>query len=616
MNKSRPIRVLVFGFINMNVIDGSAFFISSLASMLATDSDVHVDVLLANPVRRTLVYRELLEQKNVRVIDPFSMRTTPFSRLTHGGSLTHETASEVIAAVAETTEYDLVILRSTEVGAFIAANHPQLANKTMLYVTGVVSSRLGVSPQLASSLSRCVDAGMGLLCQTPEMLEVVSAVVGSGPNVICLPPMIPDMSVNLTSSEDYEACATRFVYTGKFAREWNPLEIISGFAEVRYDIPAISLTVAGDQFKRNVSDALFVQKVKYALQSTEGVEWVGGVERSRARELIRESDVGISWRNEVLDESLELSTKLLEYGSLRRPCIMNRTPMHERIFGEDYPLYANSMREFVRAVELASTDADAYREAALRSFKVSQSYTYSASFDAFLPHLVNHVARVRGIFPDGSDRKDLIAVSQGATSIISRKPEGTTFVDLRKVRLGYHLKDEAQSVRVGRLLASLGPIVAFSGVGSGSRGDLDEVVMSRLTATTGRTEDADPGQPVSITGVVENPSELELLKGALQRAVSDLDKANKRVVVEVGAAHREFRSTHLTSEAQHKAELRRLSAELSTLRQERDELATLASKRSTEAENLRSELGKMRASKGAVAQQAYWRLMARLKNKR
>lgn len=68
------------------------------------------------------------------------------------------------------------------------------------------------------------------------------------------------------------------------------------------------------------------------MKTYKNVDWVGGVTREEVQKLIQQSDIGIGWRNNSLNDSLELSTKALEYGALGKPVILNRTPMHERLF--------------------------------------------------------------------------------------------------------------------------------------------------------------------------------------------------------------------------------------------------------------------------------------------
>ena len=70
----KDFRVLVSGYINVNVVDGSAFFLAGVCSMLAGVSSVSVTLLTANPIRKTEVLDEVLYYQNVSILDPFASK--------------------------------------------------------------------------------------------------------------------------------------------------------------------------------------------------------------------------------------------------------------------------------------------------------------------------------------------------------------------------------------------------------------------------------------------------------------------------------------------------------------------------------------------------------------
>ncbi|HJY56652.1 MAG TPA: glycosyltransferase family 1 protein, partial [Streptosporangiaceae bacterium] len=76
-----------------------------------------------------------------------------------------------------------------------------------------------------------------------------------------------------------------------------------------------------------------------------------------------------------LDASLELSTKVLEYGAIGLPVILNRTPMHEGLLGADYPLFAASLTDVVDVAAAAAADPGVFRKAADRTSRAAQQFT-------------------------------------------------------------------------------------------------------------------------------------------------------------------------------------------------------------------------------------------------
>ena len=90
----------------------------------------------------------------------------------------------------------------------------------------------------------------------------------------------------------------------------------------------------------------------------QGVVWHGGHPRAEAMRLTAGCDVGLSWRDPDMDASLELSTKVLECGTLGVPVVLNRTPMHERLLGADYPLFAATEADVLDALTSIGKNPD------------------------------------------------------------------------------------------------------------------------------------------------------------------------------------------------------------------------------------------------------------------
>src|SRR6202035_192273 len=107
--------------------------------------------------------------------------------------------------------------------------------------------------------------------------------------------------------------------------------------------------------------------------SVPGVIWHGGQPRAGAMRAAGAGDVGLSWRHPELDASLELSTKVLEFGQLGLPVILNRTPMHEALLGADYPLFAASLDD-VADVAAAALNPAVFGLAASRTSPAAASF--------------------------------------------------------------------------------------------------------------------------------------------------------------------------------------------------------------------------------------------------
>ncbi|MGW8428077.1 hypothetical protein ACWGJQ_21675 [Peribacillus simplex] len=375
--ENRKMKVLLFGFIDMNSMDGSAVFLSSLASTIALDSNIEVDLLLASPVKRDILIQPLEKFDNITILNPF---VDPFFEANDDewvkkGVIDFDIAEMLISHYWSQKGYDWLFVRSIETVEKIA-KHNHIIKNTLVYATGLTHIGQDVNEEKFESIKNIYDQCAYFLCQTEEMCEFVIEILNLNKEknkVSLLTPMIP----NVESAKGQNRLKNKLVYTGKFDPDWKTIPIITAFKELKREIPNLSLDVAGDKFKWVKDDSQFKEEAAYLLKNTDGLTWYGALTRENAQQLIVNSDIGITWRSVEMDSSLELSTKLLEYGILRKAVIMNPTEMHIKLFGEDYPLYAVTEKDFRDAVKLALCNKDIYEFAAQRMYQVSRQFLFS-----------------------------------------------------------------------------------------------------------------------------------------------------------------------------------------------------------------------------------------------
>lgn len=401
----RPFRVFVGGYINLNVIDGSSFFLAGLCAMLARVPNIEVVLLSANPIQKKEVISEIEVYPNIRIIDPFDESNPYVTGLVPGGKTISRIGYAALAReVLDTEMLDAAIIRDTEIGTMLAETSLAFRGMGCVYLTGIGNTTDEISPRILEAINKLLSLNCKLLLQTHDMLKVLdrSGVVINPDRVAILPPHVPDPPVNKANSRAHETVdgATKFVYAGKFFPDWNTDLILAGFKAVSKEIGnRVTLDVAGNQFREDPHDPYFVNNVKYLLQNTPHVSWHGGLSRSAARQLISKADVGISWRRPTLDKSPELSTKLVEYGALGLPTILNRTEAHEALLGEDYPFFANSISDYKAAIKKASSFPQLREMAGHIAHKAALPYTYSAVLPGLLDFLGNHPGEGgRGIY--------------------------------------------------------------------------------------------------------------------------------------------------------------------------------------------------------------------------
>ncbi|WP_036102576.1 glycosyltransferase, partial [Listeria riparia] len=161
-----------------------------------------------------------------------------------------------------------------------------------------------------------------------------------GEKVAILSPMIPAQPI----TPDYRNRQNQLIYSGKFAEEWYTEEIIR--AAQQLTDKDVTFCIVGDKFQGDLRARKGA--IQQAFQETANIDWMGAVSRAESQAYIAQSDIGISWRSETIDNdaSVELSTKLLEYARLGKPVLLRRTKMHEQLLGADYELFVDTEADF------------------------------------------------------------------------------------------------------------------------------------------------------------------------------------------------------------------------------------------------------------------------------
>ena len=275
-----------------------------------------------------------------------------------------------------------------------AAKSEAFAGRLWPYLTDVPQSVPQLTPEAADELAMIASASRYLLCQTEELrCFLEGSIPATCGKCVLLPPMVADIPpthLPIPPSLGAAVAGTplRLVYTGKFAPRWNTLEMteLPGLLAARGI--AAELHMAGDKIHADATG--YQQRMRAALDGP-GVSWHGGHSREEAMRLAASCDIGLGWRHPELDASLELSTKLLEFGALGLPVILNRTPMHEALLGADYPLFAASLAEVAAAAAAAATDPALYRLAADRTGLASGQFTLDRAAERLRGYLARAV---------------------------------------------------------------------------------------------------------------------------------------------------------------------------------------------------------------------------------
>ncbi|WP_372442837.1 glycosyltransferase [Actinomadura barringtoniae] len=420
----RP-RALVYGDVDLNLIDGSAIWAQGMVQALAR-AGCSVTLVLKAPVRTGRLVDPLRSLSDVTVHSPHAE-----GRIEADRGMTPKEAAITLAEVDAADPFDLIVVRGKRLAGKLSGG--PLAGRMWTYLTDVPQSAGEFDGASKGELRRIADASRVLLCQTEELRTFMeSAVPATAGKSVLFPPVVvlPD---GLERRQDGapEGRALRLVYTGKFAPRWNTLEMTSLPKLLDRRGVEAELHMIGDKVHDDPEDPTYSTRMKNALETGQSVVWHGGHPRAEAMRLTAGCDVGLSWRAPDMDASLELSTKVLECGTLGVPVVMNRTPMHERLFGADYPLFAASEDDVVDALALIGKNPESYALAVERCRAAAAEF----SLEAAAGRLTEYLAHA---FPEPSEAVLAAAAAPagGLDGLLGVPAQGTGNGAPRKLRVG------------------------------------------------------------------------------------------------------------------------------------------------------------------------------------
>ncbi|MCC2594541.1 hypothetical protein LKO27_14135 [Tessaracoccus sp. OS52] len=322
--------VVLYGDVNLNIIDGSATWLISLAETLTlTDSVVHV-VLKAQVTTDRLLTR-LVDHPGIVIHEA----------VPSGGmaAMSHADAVKRLEDVVTGVEASVLIVRGLQMAAAAGASEV-LSPRLWSYVTDFKFPATLMPPGQLPKLREVAARSRRFFVQTEETRAYIESVVPEAAGkCLLMTPTVPDdyfAPIDETPVGD----RLELVYSGKLHPDWRTLEMTQLPALLAEAGQLAHLTILGDKVQS--ADPEWITAMRAALEDPPpDVTWAGGLPREEALRTVAAHDVGVSWRSPALDSSLEISTKMLEYAAAGTPPLVNRTPAHEELFGADYPLFTD-----------------------------------------------------------------------------------------------------------------------------------------------------------------------------------------------------------------------------------------------------------------------------------
>lgn len=346
----RPRQAIVYGDVNLNILDGSAIWVQSMTEALSR-AGVETRVLLKAPIETDRLVAPLRSMQGVTVVDPFTSRLAPSD-----APLTAGAAVQIMESLDADLRADLVVVRGLRLVSAAAAS-PTLHGRLWTYLTDIPQDPLDIDEDQRERLQVIARASRWILCQTDELRSLIEATVpGAGGRCALWSPVVPAPEINMADRTPLAGRPVRLVYTGKFAPLWRTLEMTQLPTLLAERGIVAEVHMVGDKVHDVPDDPDWSPRMREALETAPGVVWHGGMPRQEAMAMSASGDLGLSWRAPEMDASLELSTKVLEFAALGVPVLINRTPMHASLLGEDYPFFVATEADIVSVCATVADD--------------------------------------------------------------------------------------------------------------------------------------------------------------------------------------------------------------------------------------------------------------------
>ncbi|MGO3130540.1 MAG: glycosyltransferase family protein [Alcaligenes sp.] len=365
-------RVLVCGSPDLNFIDGSSIWAQTIALAFAATGQAEVEFIAKSKPERDELFAPLRSADRLTIVngtDPSYWNGKGFKRLTL------PMMAELSVKLDQANPYDAVVVRGLDI-AIALLDHPALLAKCWLYLTDIPQLVGEYPPELREKMRRMATGCQRLLCQTQGFVNLWKELVPSVSldKFSLYTPVIPDLPASLTPLSQR---SMRAVYAGKFKADWMTLEMTESWSIVHAEVPGSELVMIGDKIHNEAGWPEYKGRMQQALEATAGLQWLGAQSRESVQAQLQSARVGLSWRAESMNDTVEYSTKILEYGGAGCAAILNRNTLHEQLLGVDYPLFANSAEEFSRQLRRAFTEPAVVEAAANALTQLARRHTFS-----------------------------------------------------------------------------------------------------------------------------------------------------------------------------------------------------------------------------------------------
>ncbi|MBQ9406244.1 MAG: glycosyltransferase, partial [Desulfovibrio sp.] len=342
--RTQETATILYANVNVNIIDGSSVWFSSMASILSRLGPV---IVISRIDDKNSLITANIGQEAVQILYPKDFLLN---------EITPVDAAKLINSLdCILVRLKNIVVRGLDETLLLTANrcfkgriYPYLTN-----IFAIKNGRCVVNADIEAHVRRIVPLAGGFLCQTPLLRDMLERMTGGAVNCAILPPPVPDdfaaMPASVSRAGQNALCIG---YAGKITPVWGVVQLLCWAERLRREGLPVTVTIAFNKImaRRNIRP-----RFTRFLQRYFDKDWVevrNGLNRVQVSNMLSSMNFVWAWRPAFFENNtVELSTKLVEGAILARRCICYPSRINQELLGKGYPWFARDFTEFRQAVQ-------------------------------------------------------------------------------------------------------------------------------------------------------------------------------------------------------------------------------------------------------------------------
>lgn len=335
---------LIYADIDLNTVDGSAVWLSSMTSVLSLSGKT---ILLSkNKIKRNVVVDNILNKKNVLILTPDNFEGEE-------DSLGVDECVSIIRNLDSCLgELKKVVVRGSGVAKKIVEDR-RFYKRIYAYLTDFYEHasdgtiRIKDETKYIDVLARQAKT---FLVQT-ELIEDALRKATKYPfdSIEIPPPVLKKIKKENNFNDVKNNNEIVIGYAGKIAPNWGLTQLIEWVSQLRIDGMNVKVLWIGDKIS-GAGDAIENRRYRSqinTLLSEERVVRLGALSRDETIQKMALVDFSWCWRPpEFEDNTLELSTKLVEGVVSSQVCLVYPSKINIQSLGVEYPFFVKDYNQF------------------------------------------------------------------------------------------------------------------------------------------------------------------------------------------------------------------------------------------------------------------------------